>query len=200
MTGTRFEFYFDIHSPYSYLASTQLPALERRVGQRAVWKPMLLGGVFKSTGNRSPATLPAKARYTWIDVQRWAIRYNVPVHFPGWFPGNSLLPLRACTAAFMADEEQGRRLTIEAFRAAWVDNIDMSLPEAMMEVAAMAGLDGAHLVGRCRDQDVKDRLRATTEDAVARKVFGAPTFFVNDELFFGNDRMDWVEQALEGRP
>ena len=196
MTAERFEFFFDVHSPYSYLAATQLPALEKRVGVRATWVPVLLGGIFKETGNRSPASLPAKARYTWLDVHRYALRYGVPVHFPSWFPGNSLAPMRMLTAAFEGDEGTGRRLTMACFQAAWVDNVDMSLPEALVEVANMAGLPGRELAALAREQRIKDKLRTQTDAAVRRGMFGVPTFFVGDELYWGNDRMNFVEDAL----
>lgn len=196
MNAPRFEFLFELHSPYSYLAATQMAELERRVGLRALWTPVLLAGVFKATANRSPASNALKARYMFIDLHRWAERYQVPFQMPAWFPGNSLSAMRACTAAFTHSQALGRRLTMACFKAAWVEGIDMSLPEALTEVANMAGLPGTELLRQARSDEIKDLLRANTDRAVALGTFGAPVFLVDDEFFFGNDRMDMVEEAL----
>jgi 2-hydroxychromene-2-carboxylate isomerase len=192
----QFEFLFDFSSPYSYLAATQVPALEERLGLRALWRPMLLGAVFKATGNRMPASIPAKARNLMSDLARWAEFYQVPIRYPDWFPGNSLLPSRVAIAGFGLGEEVGRRFCAAAFRAAWVDNVDLSVPEAVIECANMCGLRGEELVRAATTQEVKDALRAVTDGAIARGVYGAPSFFVEGELFWGNDRIAFVEDAL----
>ena len=191
-----FEFFFDYGSPYSYLADTQLPGLVERTGAELVYRPMLLGGVFKATGNRSPAFEPVEAKraYGGVEMQRWIEHLGVPFRFNPHFPIDTLLLMRTAVAAQRAGVfEPFHRAVYPAF---WVEGIDMGQPERIVEVLAGAGLDGEKLVASAADADVKQALRATTEEAVARGVFGAPTFFVEGEMFFGSDRLDFVERAL----
>jgi 2-hydroxychromene-2-carboxylate isomerase len=185
-------FYFDIVSSYSYLAQTQLDALTRKTGATIEWKPFLLGGVFKATGNTSPVTLPAKAPYLLLDASRWAKHYGVPFHLPQHFPFNSIKILRAIIAA----GEQGSALAKAAFKAVWADGRDLTDDAELRRLATSVGLDADRVLQAIDTPEVKDRLRANTEEAVARGAFGAPSFFVGDELFFGNDRFQFIEAAL----
>ncbi len=199
MTRKTVEFYFDFGSPAAYLAWTQLPALCANAGAELIFKPMLLGGVFQATGNRSPVEVPAKGRYVRQDFERHAARYGVPLHFNPHFPINTLVLMRGATAMQMHDG--GARFgdyCHAVFRAMWVDEKDMNDPAVVGQVLQTAGFDAAEFLARVGQQSVKDRLKAVTEEAVARGVFGAPTMFVGTEMFWGQDRLDWVREVLAG--
>ena len=189
------EFFFDVGSPASYLAWTQLPALAERHAATIVWKPMLLGGVFQATGNSSPATVPAKGNYSRRDFQRFARRYGVTLKHNPYFPINTLQLMRGATA-YLGTEDFQRYLTA-VFNAMWVEEKDMGQPEIVAEVLSRAGFDVAAVMQRISDPQVKEQLKSTTEDAIQRGVFGAPTLFVGEEMFFGQDRLEFVEEALQ---
>jgi 2-hydroxychromene-2-carboxylate isomerase len=190
------EFYFDYGSPYSYLADTQVEAITRRTGTTLVRKPMLLGGVFKSTGNHSPADLPQKSTWSAFDMPLWARHYGVPFQRNPFFPINTLALMRGAAAA----ELDGCFATYHPaiFKAMWVDGRNLNDMKEVAAVLATAGLDAQKFGNRIQEQDVKDRLKATTDEAVGRGVFGAPTSFVDGQMFFGNDRLPFVELALKG--
>lgn len=188
------EFFFDVGSPATYLAWTQLPALAKRTHAEIRWRPMLLGGVFQATGNSSPATVEAKGRYTRIDFQRYAQRYGVTLNHNPYFPINTLQLMRGATA-FLGTADFDRYLKA-IFTAIWVDEQDMNQPEVVGKVLAKAGFDATSVLQRINDPQVKEQLKITTSEAIERGVFGAPTFFVGDQMFFGQDRLEWVEAAL----
>jgi len=187
------EFYFDVGSPASYLAWTQLDALAQRTGARVELKPMLLGGVFMATGNSSPATVPAKGNYSRIDMQRYANRYGVTLNQNPFFPINTLHLMRGATA-YQGTADFERYLTT-VFNAMWIDELDMGQPEVVGKVMTKGGFDPAEVMAKASDPAVKEQLKKATEEAVSRGVFGAPTFFVGDDMFFGQDRLEWVEAA-----
>ncbi|PKM29558.1 MAG: disulfide bond formation protein DsbA [Gammaproteobacteria bacterium HGW-Gammaproteobacteria-11] len=189
------EFFFDVGSPASYLAWTQLPALAARHAASIVWKPMLLGGVFQATGNSSPATVPAKGNYSRQDFQRFARRYGVTLKHNPYFPINTLQLMRGATA-YLGTEDFQRYLTA-VFNAMWVEEKDMGQPEIVAEVLSRAGFDVAAVMQRLSDPQVKEQLKNTTAEAIERGVFGAPTLFVGEEMFFGQDRLTFVEEALQ---
>lgn len=188
------EFYFDVGSPASYLAWTQIARLAERHGAEVVYQPMLLGGVFKATGNASPASVPAKGRYTRIDFERFARRYQVPFAQNPFFPINTMQLMRGAVA--LLDDDQFRPYVDAVFRAIWVEGQNMGDPNVVARVLGGQGFDVAGLLQQINDPAVKERLRQITERAIERGVFGAPTFFVGDEMFFGQDRLDFVEAAL----
>ena len=190
------EFFFDYGSPYSYLANTQLPALRARSGCEIVYRPMLLGGVFKATGNQSPALEPveAKRRYGAAEILRWVERLGVAFQMNPHFPINTLGLMRAAHAA----QKHG---VFDAFHAAvypafWARGENLGDPPVVVRVLREAGLDAVALLAAAKEDAAKAALRATTDEAVERGAFGAPTFFVGDEMFFGQDRLDFVERAL----
>ena len=187
------EFYFDVGSPASYLAWTQLDALAQRTGARIELKPMLLGGVFMATGNSSPATVPAKGNYSRIDMQRYANRYGVTLNQNPFFPINTLQLMRGAVA-YQGTADFERYLTA-VFSAMWIDELDMGQPEVVGKVLVKAGFDPTEVMAKISDPAVKEKLKAATEEAIKRGVFGAPTFFVGDDMFFGQDRLEWVEAA-----
>ena len=196
MNKKKIEFFFDVGSPASYLAWTQIKAIAERHNAELEMKPMLLGAVFQATGNSSPATVPAKGNYTRQDFQRFARRYGVTLNHNPFFPINTLQLMRGA-AAYQETEHFGRYLSA-VFTAMWVEEKDMGKPEIVAEVLKRNGFEPAEVMHLIADPDVKDRLRQTTEEAIARGVFGAPSIFVGDELFFGQDRLDFVERALAG--
>tara|TARA_Y100001951_G_scaffold17097_1_gene12219 strand:- start:17114 stop:17746 length:633 start_codon:yes stop_codon:yes gene_type:complete len=190
------EFFFDLGSPASYLAHTQLPALCRDCGAALVYRPMLLGGVFQATGNASPAMIPAKGRYMIRDLARYAERYGVPMRFNPHFPINTLTLMRLLVAVQLHQPERLDDALQALFQATWVDGVNMGDPVRVAEVLAAAGLDAAALQQQIGEPAVKEALKATTEEAVRRGVFGAPTCFVGDDMYFGQDRLEFVREAL----
>ena len=192
-----FEFWFDFGSTASYLAWTQLPALEAETGATAVLKPMLLGGVFQATGNQSPANIPAKGKYLFVDFDRFAERYGVPFKVNPNFPINTLLLMRGAIVLQMKGDPRFRDYCNAMFNAIWVDSLNMNDPATAAEVLRKAGFDAQALVAAAGEQTTKDALKAATQKAVDRGVFGAPTFFVGDQMFWGQDRMDFVREALK---
>jgi len=185
------EFFYDFVSPYSYLASTRIEDLAARTGADLRWRPFLLGGVFKATGNRAPIETVAKGRAMWIDLERWSSRMEVPLRRPTTFPFSPILALRAALAA---PPEALPALSHAVFRAAWADGRDIAAPAVLGAILGEAGLDGAALVAAAPGQ--KEALAAQTQEAVDRGAYGAPSLFVGSELFTGNDRLDFVEEAL----
>ena len=191
------EFFYDFGSPTVYLAATQLPRIAGSVGATIDWRPMLLGGVFKSTGNQSPVVVPAKAAHMKDDLERFAKRYGVPFRFNPHFPINTLALMRGAVA-YQADAVVSSTYREAIFTAIWVEARNLNEPDVIGQVLGDAGLDPAELMNSIGEQTVKDQLIANTEEAVNRGVFGAPTFFVGDQMFFGQDRLDFVTEALSG--
>lgn len=192
--GKTLECYFDVGSPASYLAWTQLPDLASRHNAELVWKPMLLGGVFQATGNQSPAAIEAKGRYSRMDLQRFAARYGVTLNHNPYFPVNTLQLMRGAVA--WLEEPRFQDYLKAVFTAMWVDEKNMGEPVVVAQVLTEAGFDPQDVIARASDQAVKDRLKAITEEAIGRGIFGAPTLFVNGDMFFGQDRLWMVEEAL----
>lgn len=190
------EFYFDFGSPAAYLAATQLPHVCADTGAELVWKPMLLGGVFQATGNHSPAEIAPKGSYMTTDLQRFARRYGVPfVHNPH-FPINTLLLMRGATAIQLQQPGRFDAYVDAIYHAMWVEPRNLNDPAEVGAVLQAAGFDPAALLAAAGQQEVKDRLKAVTQEAVARGVFGAPTMFVGSDMFWGQDRLDFVREAL----
>ncbi len=188
------EFFFDFGSPTTYLAWTQLPKIAADAGVEITWKPMLLGGVFKATGNQSPVAIPAKAKYTFGDLGRFATRYGVPMAFNPFFPINTLVLMRG--AAGYLDTANFHTYVEAVFKAMWVEQKNMGDPAVVAQVLSAAGLEPAEFERLVNDEAVKQRLKDITEDAIKRGAFGAPTFFVDGEMHFGQDRLDFVAEAL----
>ncbi|WP_028228761.1 2-hydroxychromene-2-carboxylate isomerase [Paraburkholderia ferrariae] len=190
------EFYFDFGSPASYLAWTQLPGIAARCGAEIVYRPVLLGGIHKATNNASPATIPAKGAWMQVDLARFARRYGVAYAHNPHFPINTLMLMRAATGAQMHDEPLFLRYVDAVYRAMWERPCNMADPANVRAVLEGAGLDAALLFQFVEQAEVKEKLKRDTEAAVARGLFGAPTLFVGEAMFFGQDRLDFVEEAL----
>jgi 2-hydroxychromene-2-carboxylate isomerase len=188
------EYFFDYVSPFSYLADSQLPALVERTGSEIQYRPFLLGGVMNSTGNSPPFSVPAKGRYTPLDTARWAKRYRIELNPNPHFPINTVLPMRAALVLLGSSGFAAYHAAV--FSAMWKEGQNVGDAEVLRVVMEKAGLEAGPILERCKDQEIKDLLRKNTDEAVERGAFGSPTFFVADEMFFGNDRLDFVEEAL----
>jgi 2-hydroxychromene-2-carboxylate isomerase len=192
--GATLDFYFDYGSPASYLAWTQVPDIARRTGASVNFCPILLGGVFQATGNRPPGEVPAKAAWMLRDLAWFAARYGVPFARNPHFPLNTLALMRGAMLA----QREGFLLPYSdaVFRAMWVEQRNMADPDVVSRVLAAAGLDAPRILAATQEPEIKQALRAATEAAVARGVFGAPTFFVGEHMHFGQDRLPYVEELL----
>ena len=195
-----FDFLFDVGGPNGYLAHKRLPELCARAGVAANYVPVLLGVLFKATGNRAPmiryADAPAKWAYEQLEFQRFVEAYAIPFKMNPHFPVNSLLVMRTITGArggkdFMA--------VIDALMdGMWVEGLKLDEPDVVRARLEKAGLNGASLVARAGEDVVKAALVADTEAAVARGAFGIPTFYVGGDMFWGKERIGQVEAALLG--
>jgi|ETNmetMinimDraft_26_1059896.scaffolds.fasta_scaffold45643_2 2-hydroxychromene-2-carboxylate isomerase len=181
------EFFYDIGSPYSYLAAERLQGLEERTGAEVRWRPFLLSGVFRQVGDDPSVQLGPRRRYMVRDLGRWAARIGVPLNFPDSFPVNTLDAMRVLVRTERAKRPER---SMSLFRALWGEGRDLSNPETLRNLVGEEGLAlGAGV-------EAMERLEQTTEEAVARGAFGSPSFFVGRKLFFGNDRMDFLEAAI----
>lgn len=192
------DFWFDYSCPYAYLGSTQVEALARRTGAELTFRPMLLGGVFRAVGapqNMMDVLSPAKALHNLNDMLRWADFFGVPLSVPSGHPFRTVEALRA-TLLTRCDPA-----VIHGFyRAYWIDGQKPSEPATLRAVLSAAGHDPDGILAHLQDDAVKDDLRRRTDEAIALGIFGAPTFIVNrTQLYWGQDRIDFVERALEGR-
>ncbi len=193
------EFIFDFASPNAYLAMKALPPILERTRATLTVTPALLGGIFKATGNSAPmvqyAGVPAKLAYERLEIERFiAVHAITSFRFNSHFPVNSLLMMRG---AMVAAADNVLTAYVEAVLGAmWEDGLKMDDPAVVTAVLSANGFDGPAMVQRMSDQDAKDALAANTASAVGRGVFGIPSFFVGDAMFFGKDRLDQVEAAL----
>lgn len=188
------EFFYDFTSPTAYLAWARMPAIIERTGAKLVYRPMFLGGVMQTTGNRPPGTLPQKARWMAEDLQRWAKKYNTPYNLNPHFPMMTLMVQRA--AQEWVTRPDFDKYLAAIFNAAWRDSKNIADKVALTEILSTAGFSPEEFFAAAENPANKEKLKATTDEAVARGVFGAPTFFVRDEMHFGQDRLDFVEEAL----
>jgi len=190
------EFYFDLGSPATYLAYTQLPKICEQTDSQLIYIPILLGGVFKATGNASPATIPAKGRYMFQDLDRYAKRYGVPLKFNPQFPINTLMLMRAVTGMQLRHPGRFQAFIDCLFHALWVEGRSLDDLATVASVLTQNGFDPNEVLALTADEEVKTTLKDNTEKAVQRGVFGAPSMFVDNQLFFGQDRLDFVLEAL----
>jgi len=187
-----FDFFYDLGSPYSYLASTRLEGIEQRTGARARLVPITLGGLRKATGHQLPP--PQQLKYMSEDTARWAHEYGVKMQIPRAFPISTIQALRACVAAERAGK--GREAMHALFHVYWAEGDDISDAAVIERALTMAGLSGKEILAATQEQEVKDGLRRNTDLALARGVFGVPTLFVGERSFWGNDRLQFAEAEL----
>lgn len=198
MADKTIEFFFDFGSPTSYLAYKALPKLAAEAGASIVYRPMLLGGVFKATGNASPVTVPAKGRWMFEDIPRWAKKHGVPFAFNPAFPINTLPLMRGAAGLQLREPARFIAYCDTVYDALWQHPQNLGDPAVLAATLTGAGFDAEAFMALIGDAEVKAALVATTEEAVARGVFGAPTCFVGTQMFFGQDRLDFVREALTG--
>ena len=193
------EFHFDFGSPNAYFSHKLIPGIEQRTGAKFVYVPILLGGVFKATGNVAPMVafkdVKGKLAYQRLETLRFIkkhglTRFKMNPHFPV----NTVQVMRGAVAA--EADGQLEKYVDAVFRLMWEDEKKMDDPEVIRTSLDGAGLDGARTLARIQEQEVKDRLLKNTEASVARGTFGAPTFFVGDEMFFGKDKLRDVEEEI----
>ena len=190
------DFYFDVGSPTTYLAHNRLKQLKLEYGCSIIYHPVLLGGLFKASGNSSPVTVPAKGRYMMMeDLPRFAKLYNVSLNNNPHFPINTLNLMRGAVSAL--NEAYFDTYIDTIFNAIWVESRNMADIDTVIEVLSVAGLDAKAILEATQKPEVKQKLISNTEQAVERGLFGAPTMFVDGEMFFGQDRLQFVEAALK---
>ncbi len=194
------EFYYDLVSPYSYLAQGQIRRLCEERGVELVLRPMLLGAVHNAVGLQAPIETKPKASYQGRDIRRWAEYYGLPLEFPVPFPFRTLKTMRA--AMFLRKRGELEAFTREAFALYWEEGgapegLEADEDAPVSTVARRIGVDPEEVLSGAASPEVKQGLKAATSEAVERGVFGAPAFFVGGEMFWGNDRLHFVEAALQ---
>jgi 2-hydroxychromene-2-carboxylate isomerase len=191
------EFYFDVGSPAAYIAWHRLPRICTEALAAIDYRPMLLGGVFQATGNHSPMTIPLKGDYMMTDLERFARRDGTTFRHNPFFPINTLMLMRGALGLQMREPSRMVPYVDSVYRAIWVDGRNMNDPAVVGAVLKDAGFDPQALLALTADPQVKEALKAATQEAVARGVFGAPTFFVDGQMYWGQDRLDFVQEALK---
>jgi 2-hydroxychromene-2-carboxylate isomerase len=196
----KLDFYFDCSSPWTYLAFHAIQPVAAETGAEIVWKPILVGGVFNAVNqtvyeNRAKPN-PLKQAYSQKDMQDWARLYGLAIKFPPTiFPVNSVKAMRGAFVAL--DEDKLVPYAAAAFAAYWGDDRDLSKEDVLADIAKQAGIERQHFFAGIETDACKARLRANTDELIARGGFGSPAMFVGDEMFFGNDRLPLVRAALE---
>lgn len=196
MTGGPIEFFFDFSSPYGYLAAHRIEAVGAEAGREVLWRPILLGVVFKASGQSPLVSQPLRGPYHRHDLERTARRQKLPFRLPDDFPMATIAAARAFYALEAASPQDAKKLALALFDAAFAQGINISTRETVLDIAAKAGLDRDRIAAGIEDAAVKQRLKAETDGAIARNIFGSPFFVVDGEMFWGNDRIpdlkDWL--------
>ncbi|HSC34951.1 MAG TPA: 2-hydroxychromene-2-carboxylate isomerase [Thermodesulfobacteriota bacterium] len=195
--GKKVEFYYDFSSPYTYIASTRIEKICKDNGAGLKWKPFLLGGLFNDTGVKPAIEIGNKFAYIKQDTRDSAKHFGVEFKFPEVFPLNSVKAMRGAFAA--AEKGKLTEYNHELFRLYWTEGWDLSKDDVLKKAVAGVGLDPEWFILRIVEQDIKDRLRYETSTAAARGAFGAPTIFIGEKMFWGNDRLDYVDDYLKGK-
>lgn len=189
------EFYFDFGSPTAYLAFTQLPTIAAEAGVALIYKPVLLGGIFQATNNSSPVLVPAKGAYFMHDLARFAKRYAVPLRINPFFPINTLQLMRIATGLQLRYPEHFLAFVSATYEAIWVDGLNAGDTAVVVSLLKQIGLDADAILALAAAPDIKLALINATKHAVERGLFGLPVMCVGDELFWGQDRLDFVREA-----
>ena len=190
------DFYFDFSSPYGYFAAAKIDGIAARHGRTVNWRPILLGAVFKVTGQQPLPTIPLKGGYSKHDIERSARFFGVPLRLPSKFPIGSTAACRAFYSISDRDPKLATRLAQALYTAYFAEDRDISTPEITLEVAEQLGIPRDDWSRALNEPALKDRLRSEVDDAVARGVFGSPYFIVDGEPFWGSDRLDQLERWM----
>lgn len=190
------EFFFDYVSPATYFAHWLLPKIAKRTGAEILYRPFLLGGVFKACGNTSPLTVPAKAAWMITDLKRFAKRYQLAFELNPHFPIPTINLLRG--AIWLQEQGNLQPYSDAMFKAIWAEKRNLGDTAELVRILESLQIDVTAFQTAISRQEIKDKLKANTDEAVQRGAFGAPTMFVGKEMFWGQDRLDFVEEALNG--
>jgi len=190
------EFYFDLGSPYSYLGFYQIQKIAKQNQAQVIWKPVLLGGIFKATGNSSPMVVPAKASYSMIDMGRWSKLWNIPIQMNPYFPINTLNLMRVITAVQLYQTEKFLTVLNALFDAMFGHPRNLNDINELITLLQSLGFSTEQVQTWLSDEQVKAQLKNITEEAIGRGVFGAPTWFIGNEMFWGVDHLHFVEMEL----
>lgn len=192
------EFMYDFGSPNAYLAHKCLSEIAQRCNAKMINRPILIGGIFKATNNKPPmiafSDIPGKVEYMHVEMARFIERHKIPFKFNPHFPVNTLNVMRA--AIFAQGKDWEINYIDVVFDAMWLNGLDMSNLDTIQNVLSNAGLPADDIIGAMQDADIKTQLADSTRDAVDRKVYGSPTMFVGDEIFFGKDSLSDLEWRL----
>lgn len=194
------ECFFDCSSPWTYFAFESLLRMQEEIGVTIQWRPFLVGGVFNAVNqsiyNSRDKPVPAKSAYSKKDQQDWARYLGLPIHYrPTVFPVNSVKAMRACIV--LEPDDKLVRFAREVFKSYWTDDQDISQVAVLTEICRKLDIDPDKLLAAIDQQPVKDTLRANTQEAIDRGSFGSPTIFVGgDDMYFGNDRMPLIKDAV----
>ena len=191
------EFYFDLGSPFSYLAFYKLQEITKKYNAVIDYTPILLGGIFKSTGNKSPIEVPVKGIYSMQDLSRWSDYYQIPMQMNPYFPMNTLTLMRILTGVKIYHDEYFEVILTKLFDAMFRKPLNLADPEVLINLFQGDAIDGQQLLDLSQDPVVKQKLIDETNNAVQRGVFGAPTFFVRENMYWGQDRLHFVERELQ---
>ncbi len=194
------DFYFDYSSPYGYIAAMKIDDLAAKHGRGVDWKPILLGAVFKVTGAQPLPTLPLKGDYAKRDITRSARFHGIAIRYPSKFPIASQAPARAFYWLNDRDPGLARQLAKTLYQAYFVDDRDISSPDATADVAATLGLERDEVLAAISDPAIKERLKSEVDAAIKRGVFGSPFIVIDGEPFWGVDRFDQIERWLTQGP
>jgi 2-hydroxychromene-2-carboxylate isomerase len=190
------EFFFDVVSPYTYFAAHRLVNDQRYAAVEVKWTPFFLGGLMKLASNRPPAEVPAKGLYMMKDLMRLGAYYGVQIQFPAVFPANTLMHMRAATALQAQNAPQFKDYCMRMFKAYWSESLDITDPAVWTRLVTELGIDAETLRGAAENPAYKETLKANTQRAADLGAFGAPTFLLGEELYWGFDRMFLIERAL----
>jgi 2-hydroxychromene-2-carboxylate isomerase len=197
MTAGPIEFYFDFSSPYGYLAAHRIEDVGAESGREILWRPILLGAVFKASGQSPLVSQPLRGPYHKHDLLRTARRQKLPFRFPDDFPMATIAAARAFYALDAGSPKDAKRLALALFDTAFQQGINISATASVLDVAEKIGLDRAAIEAGIGDNTVKQRLKTETDNAIERNIFGSPFFVVDGEMFWGNDRIpdlrDWLK-------
>src|SRR5689334_13761932 len=190
------DFYFDFSSPYGYFAATKIDDIAARHDRSVTWRPILLGAVFKVTGQQPLAGIPLKGGYMARDLDRSSRMLGVPFRLPSRFPISTTIAARAFYVVSDTDQELAKQLARALYHAYFVEDRDISSPEMTLDIAAKLGIGRDDLTRALNDNRIKDRLRGEVDAAVGCGVFGSPFIIVDGEPFWGSDRLEQVEKWL----